>query len=84
MSRIDWHNRKYDDYCGCYIIFNLFSVHLIIRFNTTGSITNYYIDKYYNANTFILEKIKSKATITHSVFGSRKLVVKHLKSYNLI
>ena len=88
MSRIDWHNRKYDDYCCCHIIFNLFSVHLIIRFNTYADkgdgITDYHIYKYYNANTFMLEKIKNSKTIIYGVFSSRKLLIKDLKSYNLL
>lgn len=89
MSRIEWHNRKYDDYYSCEISFTLTGVYLIAKFDTAGdgiikSMTNYRIATCYSGNKFVLEKSKHLATEVYSVFSNKKLLIKELKRRNII
>ena len=92
--RVLWHNRKYDDFMGADLSCgkNMAGISIYIKdngseenFNIFG-INKFFIKKYYDG---FIRKGTESTNITincyvESTFSNRKLVVKHLKSYNLI
>lgn len=97
--RMLWHNRKYDDFNGVYLVYSRLGLTLSISINVhkdlvDDSINIFEIYKFYNGKYYYGSITKSyrnsdtdirKSNLyLDSTFSNRKLVVKHLKSYNLI
>lgn len=97
--RVLWHNRKYDDFNGAYLMYSklgimlsiLIDVHKDLVDNSTNifEIYKFHNRKYYNGK--ITKNYRNTDTdirelnpYLNSTFSNRKLVVKYLKSYNLI
>ena len=94
-----WHNRKYDDFNGVYLMYSRLAITLSIFINVpkdlVDSSTNIFEiskshnGKYYNGSITKSYRntdtdIRESNLYLDSTFSNRKLVVKHLKSYNLI
>lgn len=88
MSRIEWHNRKYDDYYSCEISITSAGIYLIAKFDAGDGIiknmTTYRISTCYSGNKFVLDKSKQLTTEIYSVFSDKKLLIKELKRRNII
>ena len=97
--RVLWHNRKYDDFNGAYLTYSRVGLILSIFIYAHNdlvddSINNFeiykfHIDTYYNGRIIknyrnLDTDIRESNIYLDSTFSNRKLVVKHLKSYNLI
>lgn len=97
--RVLWHNRKYDDFNGVYLTYSrlglALSIFINVRKDLVDNSTNIFEiykthnDTYYHGK--ITKRYKNSDTgkresnlYLDSTFSNRKLVVKYLKSYNLI
>ena len=97
--RVLWHNRKYDDFNGAYLLYSrlglTLSIFIDVRKDLVDNSTNIFEiykshnDRYYHGRITKSYRnsdtdIRESNLYLDSTFSNRKLVVKHLKSYNLI
>ena len=94
-----WHNRKYDDFNGAYLLYSrlglTLSIFIDVRKDLVDNSTNIFEiykshnDRYYHGRITKSYRnsdtdIRESNLYLDSTFSNRKLVIKHLKSYNLI
>lgn len=97
--RVLWHNRKHDDFNGAYLMYSKLGIMLSILIDVRKDLVDYstnifeiykfHNDTYYHGRITKNYRntdtdIRESNIYLNSTLSNRKLVVKYLKSYNLI